>query len=92
MRDELKEELGLDAARILDMRCIGLTRPEDTLKPELMFYARVNAKARDLRGDWEHDAMQGLQAERDALLHFARKYPMASSGRACLEAYAGILE
>jgi 8-oxo-dGTP pyrophosphatase MutT (NUDIX family) len=92
MRDELSEELGVDAGDIVDLRCMGLTRPEDTLKPELLFYAVLRRRASDLRPDIEHVQLLPIDATAPAARRFAEERLMVAAGRACLRAYADILE
>lgn len=92
MRDELSEELGLAPDGIEEMRCMGLTRPEDTLKPELMFYAKTRSNASTLRHDMEHIRIAGIHATASAAHEFASTRLMVAAGRACLRAYADILD
>lgn len=92
MRDELAEELGLAPDSIFEMRCMGLTRPEDTLKPELMFYAKASCKASAIRRDLEHVQIVGIPAAAHAVHEFASTRLMVAAGRACLKAYADILD
>jgi 8-oxo-dGTP pyrophosphatase MutT (NUDIX family) len=91
IRDELEEELGVSAASIRDLVCLGLSRPEDTLKPELLYYARVGIEFSEVRPDREHTHLEPVEARRAACLDFAEKHAMVSSGRACLKAYAQML-
>lgn len=91
MRDEMEEELGIAADAIREMRCVGFSRPKDTLKPELLYYARVDLEFAALRPDHEHSELEPIAATRESCFAFLESRDMVLSGRACLEACAGLL-
>lgn len=91
MREELDEELGIPPGAIREMLCVGLSRPEDTLKPELLYYTRVDLEFAALRPNHEHSALEAVAATREGCLAFVSGRSMVMSGRACLEACASLL-
>ncbi len=91
MRDELEEELGIPPGAISEMRCVGLSRPEETLKPELLYYARVDLEFDALCPNHEHSVLEPVAATRAGCLNFLGTRAMVRSGRACLEACASLL-
>lgn len=76
---ELEEELGLSRGEIHDMVCVGLIRDNEIHQPEMLFEARLELTADELRGRWsaaeakdEHDGLVDLGDAPDAVVPFIR--------------------
>lgn len=77
LRRELAEELGLAAADLTDLRCMGLIRDREIHQPELLFEAEVRHTVAELEESWaaapsrnEHDGLVSLPNEPEAIIPF----------------------
>jgi hypothetical protein len=94
MLAELREELGCAEERV-SLTCLGLIRPLDSLKPELLFLADLQYAWRELLQfpqDMEHDELASLDDEPEAVLAFLRREArtLAPSGKAALWRYGQV--
>lgn len=92
-RAEIHEELGCAEDRV-SLTCLGLIRPLDSLKPELLFLADVRHTGAELLGlanDSEHDELLCLPDAPAEILAFLEKEKraFAPSGKAALARYLG---
>lgn len=97
IRRELHEELGLGRSDIASLRCVGLVENGLTHKPELIFLARTNERAKKLEkratahADAEHDAFMTWSSSKGDLLDLLRTRgeeltPVAAGGLGILVA------
>lgn len=76
---ELKEELGLALEELRDFICVGMIRDREIHQPEMLFEARLDLTAAELRDRWEaaesrdeHDDIVSLANEPDAIVPFIK--------------------
>lgn len=74
---ELLEEVGLRGEELPGLGCVGLIRDKEIHQPEMLFEARIDLTADELRRRWEgaeardeHDAIVDLADEPDAIVPF----------------------
>lgn len=74
---ELTEELGLRPEETHDLVCVGLLRDKEIHQPEMLFEARLEMTAEELRERWrsaeskdEHDEIVTLADEPEAIVPF----------------------
>ncbi len=76
---ELEEELALRRDELLDLVCVGMIRDREIHQPEMLFEARLDMTAEELRRRWEraeakdeHDEIVTLVDEPDAIVPFIK--------------------
>jgi len=76
---ELTEELGLDPEEARDLVCVGLIRDKEIHQPEMLFEARLEMTADELRSRWqsaeakdEHDEIVTLADQPEAIVPFIK--------------------
>ncbi|HWL93143.1 MAG TPA: hypothetical protein VNT79_06385, partial [Phycisphaerae bacterium] len=76
---EIVEELNVRPEELRDLVCAGLIRDREIHQPEMLFEAKIDLTAADLRERWkaaeskdEHDDLVTLPNEPDAVLPFVR--------------------
>ncbi len=74
---ELEEELGLRRDELHDLVCVGMIRDREIHQPEMLFEARLEMTAEELRRRWqqaeakdEHDDLVSLSDAPDAIVSF----------------------
>lgn len=78
MREELREEIGLEADEVEDLACVGLVENGNTHKPDLIFCGKVRERAKGLlrraraAKSPEHDDFLCLPVRKADLLDFLR--------------------
>lgn len=91
MRTELHEELAIDSAFIVGMRCLGLVQDLRNMRPELVFETTLNVPTDHFaqQSGPEHSALVLLDDRADDLRQFAADHGacMVPSGLACLLLY-----
>jgi len=76
---ELVEELAIPRHELIDLCCVGLIRDKEIHQPELLFEARLDISAIELRRRWvsaegkdEHDEIVSIEDQPEAVAPFIR--------------------